>query len=151
MDRENQTSNPDIDDGLGNYFGYIGCKGEHINRQIRPPLGTIERFPSITGNCSPETAYKQLLIAIDRANAYGKRLCDQRKKWNPCIQSSLNARGNELQRCDSVSVSLVCDKTMTEMLSEGNFVDGKINRQVAGLPDRELAAKCGKTVTVDCK
>ena len=152
---KHDISNAAIVTGCGNYLGYVGCGGSNLNagvtrdRQI-PGMPTMRRVSS-------DKLLDFVKRAIQAARSLRAKLCENRKKFCDDGRPERYKCGPDMQRCDSVTITVTCDEDAKALLASGVYQKrpwpgGPIvaTWRVPGLPTEESKSICGFKETINC-
>jgi len=92
-----------------------------------------------------ENAFAGLRNAINKAKEFQQKLCDNRRKFCDDGRPERYKCGEANQRCDTVTIYVICDKDMERQMREGI---GPSDRRYKLPPDAR--GFCGLTLTMNC-
>jgi RHS repeat-associated protein len=153
--REHDVPNPDIVTGCGNYVGYVGCEGSRLNAGVT----SGRRIPGMPrmGRMMAKDMLPAVQHALTAARALQNTLCENRKKFCDDGTPQRYKCGVDMQRCDTVTISVTCDADMKVLMETGIyqkrlFPGGPVVTawRVPGLPTNESLRVCGLRETMDC-
>ena len=134
----------------GNYIGYVGCKSPRLNANIKNAKA-IPGFPVINNNVETEKQFALVQQALNAAIGLQLTLYENRQLFADNGDPANYQCGVNMRRCDTVTIKVVCDKTMKDMMETGWFRDGDTQYIVMGLPTPESKTICNTNITDDCR
>jgi len=154
--KEHDVLNPDIVTGCGNYLAYVGCKGAKLNAGVTDGR-KVRRYPGIPGPVAANQMLGEVQKASEAARALQKKLCENRKKFCDDGTPERYKCGEDMQRCDTVTISVTCDADMKVLMETGIYQKRLwpgwpvvATWPVPGLPTKESISICGLSEKVDC-
>lgn len=142
--------------GCGNYLAYVACRGKTLNDGVTEGR-RIPGYPGLTGPAAANRMLGEVQKALAAATALQKQLCKNRKKF--CDDGKLEryACGEDMQRCDSVTITVSCDPDMKALMERGIYQKRLwpggptvATWPVPGLPTEESKSICSLSKKMDC-
>jgi RHS repeat-associated protein len=144
-----------IVNGCGNYLGYVGCEGSTLNGGVTDGR-QIPGMPDM-GKMKAEDMLGAVQQALKAAEALQGKLCENRKKFCDDGTPERYKCGEDMQRCDSVTIHVSCDADMKVLMEKGIYQKrlwpgGPVVAKwpVPGLPTKESKSICGSSKKMDC-
>jgi len=144
--------NENIITGCGNYLAYVGCKGATLNAKVTTKGRRVPDYEGFKGPAEAGKMLNELQKALAAARDLQKKLCENRKKFCDDGTGEQYQCGENMRRCDSVTIHVHCDADMKVLMKTGKYqkrlfpggpVIEYLSFYVPELPTDESKAICG--------
>ncbi|MGM0490851.1 MAG: hypothetical protein ACQESR_29350, partial [Planctomycetota bacterium] len=155
--REDHDKDTNIITGCGNYLGLVACRSRKLNNLV-DERRQIPDFPTTTLVLHSSKVMEETEKALKKAKEWQDTLCEKRKEFcDDGTAERYDSTCRDMQRCDSVTIHVVCDKDIKTLLKMGIYnkrlrPNGRVvaRGRVRGLPTEESKRICGLKEKTDC-